>query len=243
MSNSAPKSDWIRMCLPIWVSVPITLMASMDAYQRGRSFADSRDLVFTIFCYCALGVALVVSGAMAWKSLRRVRKQYGACVARRLRLVLAAALLLSVLAVGLPGQSFEIGRSRAYAAIDLSRLVEECRRFEHASQLPGQEMFGLRSVIFPSDPLFKVVPVYIRNLKPRFVWRGNGLVVVQMSGGGVYLHEGMIVAPELPNDTFARICDAAGLKVISGQYPVCRYRCYDFRIARDALAEQAGLVH
>ena len=237
MSNAGAKLGlprWIVTCLPLLIGVPLAGWACWDAYRDGLHFVQGLHGFKWILTWGQVGVVLLLSAIVALFALLTRKRP----VAERGRvlpwLVLLVGLALPVFGLVLMPKFFYAGRSRAYARIDLGRLVDNCRQLEPAPSPQGTPASRMAEPVYSHSASFEALPDFVKQLGPAFVWHADGLVLIQMDGGGVMYHEGLAIAPHMPPKLFARICEENDFQVLAPNRSVCLYRCYDWRIAADA---------
>jgi len=123
---------------------------------------------------------------------------------------------------------FGTGRDRAYAAVDLTRLVAGCRALR-VSDLTNDPT-ATEAGTFRNDPTYNRLPKELLDLNPTDVYIGKRGVIVKMDGGGPATHEGFFV-PLVPLES-----DPEAMRILNEQHrinqspPVYRYFLYDSRI-------------
>lgn len=240
MSDEDARLGWFRWSLigcPLVVGAVLAGYGCGDAYLDGRHFVQAMHVFgwFLWWGFSALVLVVPVIVALIMSCLTPKGPEGQRSKAWRLFL---AGVSVPIVGLALMPVFFNLGRWGAYRSLDLAQLVESCRQVRPIATSQETNPPGRGRSIGKGDPEFAALPVFIRDLHPIFVWHGEGLVVIQMDGGGVMYHEGLVIAPNMPADAFRRRSEAAYLSVVRSGYSVCRYRVDDWRGVPEVLNKQ-----
>lgn len=141
---------------------------------------------------------------------------------------IAICFLAPISSLNVMQHGFSTGRDRAYAAVDLTRLVAGCRALRVADLT--NDPTATEAGTFRNDPTYNRLPKELLDLNPTDVYIGKRGVIVKMDGGGPATHEGFFV-PVVPMES-----DPEAMRILNEQHrinqdpPVYRYFLYDSRI-------------
>jgi hypothetical protein len=231
--------QWFLFALPLIVGTLGGIYSCADAYLDGRHFIAEIHFFKWVLCFIYVGIAVLAALAVGVLALAIRHKKLKAehSVAKAVTL-LAMGVMLSAIILVFQGPCYESGRNAAYASLDLNRLVEDCRQLDNRVIDPADA--NLRNGVMIVDHFsynYVGLPAYLQSLHPLLVWKRDGVVTMQMDGGGIASPEGLVVDPGMSPEAFSQICRKNNLQLLNPSYPAAKYVGYDWRQAADLFTD------
>ena len=219
---------WMLAVLPWIVVVPLAAAFGASNYSDGRNMVKGlhglKWLGETVIIAAAYVAALIVGIVFVLIYRQRLRSSRRGWLALMLLLLSPCAPLAA--GAALP-RAFNLGRYRAYAALDHEAICRDAWFLRQQLQPDTSECWYYLGEEDSLDSL----PAAIRQLGPTYVIVRPESAVINLDGGGVMYHEGIGIA--FTNSATYRKALADRFKPLHPSLPVFLYRLYDGRIFVD----------